>query len=85
MERKHLDAIGNPVVVGNKYGYTIENNGITDIRLGVAQHFTEKGYVTLEIYKSERQYTVDGERKLYEAVAKKSTVKPIKLFPVNEN
>ena len=44
----HNDALGQPVVIGATYGYTISSSGITDVVTGKAEKFTEKG-VTLRI------------------------------------
>lgn len=43
-----LDALGNPVVIGNRYGIATNTNGITRVVVGKILRETERG-VTLEV------------------------------------
>ena len=73
------DALGNPIIIGNRYGYSTDNSGWTRVVIGIAQKETKKG-VTLKV--------VEARRGLYddppEPVGTRQTVncKAMKLFPV---
>ncbi len=84
------DALGKEVVFGKTYGYSKDSNGITDIVICKPVKFTASGQVSVEILKRSRalwknipevlgELTVFGDKR-----AEKTSVKPIKLFPVNE-
>lgn len=78
------DALGNEIVIGECYGYTINQNGFTTVTVGVANNVTEKGQVTLNrFYKGRQLYNNqidDIDREI-----RKVSVKPINLFPVNRS
>lgn len=78
------DALGQDIVFGRSYGYTIEINGITTVRIGTAESVTPKGYITMLIKRSTTQYSVNGERHDNTDIdgIGKTSVKPIKLFPL---
>lgn len=38
----HRDALGNDIVIGQRYGYTTGNNGITRVVVGVVAKLTEQ-------------------------------------------
>ena len=76
-----LDALGNKIIFGRSYGYSTEQNGITEINIGIVESITPKGYVTILLKRRISQYTTNGER--HENLLEKRTfVKPIKLFPL---
>lgn len=76
-----LDALGNKIIFGRSYGYSTEQNGITEINIGIVESVTPKGYITILVKRRISQYTTNGER--HENLFKKRTfIKPIKLFPL---
>ena len=76
-----LDALGNEIIFGRLYGYSTDQNGITEINIGTVESVTPKGYITILVKRKILQYTVNGER--HENLLEKRTfVKPIKLFPL---
>lgn len=76
-----LDALGNKIIFGRSYGYSTEQNGITEINIGTVESITPKGYITILLKRRISQYTTNGER--HENLLEKRTfVKPIKLFPL---
>jgi len=78
------DALGGTIIIGNKYGYTTDSNGITTTSYGTALRETPTGLITIDIEYQVRAYGVGGNRT--ESLPQhmgKSSVKPIKLFPVN--
>ena len=76
-----LDALGNKIIFGRSYGYSTEQNGITEINIGTVESITTKRYITIILKRRISQYTTNGER--HEKKKKKRTfVKPIKLFPL---
>lgn len=78
------DALGRDIILGRSYGYTIEHNGITEVKIGTAESVTEKGYITILIKRVVTQYGVNGERadNINMEGFTKVSVKPIKLFPI---
>ena len=76
-----LDALGNEIIFGRLYGYSTDQNGITEINIGTVESVTPKGYITILLKRRISQYTTNGER--HENLLEKRTfVKPIKLFPL---
>ena len=76
-----LDALGNEIIFGRLYGYSTDQNGITEINIGTVESVTPKGYITILLKRRISQYTTTGER--HENLLEKRTfVKPIKLFPL---
>lgn len=75
------DALGNEIIIGDLYGYSVDSNGYTTSTVGKTLKFTESGKVTLETI------SCRGGIWLHEAeevsTSKKVSVKPAKLFPVN--
>ncbi|MCK9576241.1 MAG: hypothetical protein WC979_02235 [Candidatus Pacearchaeota archaeon] len=75
------DALGNEVIIGNAYGYSVDSSGITTSTVGIATNETKTG-VTLEVVKSLQGLWSD-KPKNHKVDKKKVTVKAMKLFPVN--
>lgn len=75
------DALGNEIVMGNKYGYSQSKNGFTLVRIGSASSLTQTGKVTLK--------NVEAKISLYDDELKTEehsdtlTCKPAMLFPVH--
>ena len=80
------DALGNEIVIGNKYGYSNSKNGHTTVKLGTARKFTPKGLLTLEVTKHTSAVYMNeaGVPKYAQEVGKTISVKPLMLFPVND-
>ena len=77
------DALGNDIVIGNFYGYSVARNGINTIHFGQAVRITPKGLVSLDV-----KYTKTGayEAADFSATPEKAiSVKPILIFPVDIN
>jgi hypothetical protein len=76
-----LDALGNEIIFGRNYGYSTDQSGITGINIGTVESVTPKGYITILVKRRISQYATNSER--YENLLEKRTsVKPIKLFPL---
>jgi hypothetical protein len=77
------DALGNDVIVGQVYGYSVDNNGNTSTTIGKAVKLTESGKYTLEVISTKSALWMDEAEPNKWRTAKKVSVKPAKLFPVN--
>jgi hypothetical protein len=76
------DALGNPIVVGEKYIYTLKSSGNFTVRTGIAKKINTKT-ITFEILSS--HYKFDGDRTLKESYPPaKAQVKPYALIPLVE-
>lgn len=77
---KH-DAIHQPIIIGQTYGYTTNQEGYVIVTVGKAVNITSHG-VTLE---RERSDVFSGERLLrtYDG-PRKVNVSSVKLFPIEE-
>ncbi len=70
-----LDALGNPVHLGKRYGYSTSANGIARTVLGIAIKITKDGNVTL--------YVENVDRFLYYTESSDTVIiRPYMLFPV---
>jgi hypothetical protein len=49
--KEYKDAFGNPIVLGQTYGYTQNSNGVTHTFYGEALRFTAKGYLSIKVEK----------------------------------
>ena len=79
-----FDALGNPIQIGGKYGYTTDQSGITEVNLGTALKVTPKGLVTIKVTSTTNQYAPTGTRScIVASTIKTVSVKPIKLFKIN--
>ena len=77
----HADALGVPIVFGQRYGFSSNKNGFTRVTIGEALNFTEKG-VTLKV-ESRIEAMYDNEPKEQDIKEnEKTTVRGINLFPV---
>ena len=76
----HKDALGNEIIIGNRYGYSIDNNGFTTVSVGIANNFNDRG-ISLKLESVVRGLWLDEpEKKNFKS--KSVTVKCMKLFPV---
>jgi len=77
------DALGNPVVMGNCYGYSQSTNGSSSVVIGEAVNETKTGITLRALSKLRSIYSDEGSS---QKIDKQSvTVKAIHLFPVNLN
>lgn len=80
MDTIKKDALGQPVLFGKIYGYSLDSSGIMRVVVGKALKATKQG-VTLEVISSKRAlYSHDFEPDT--DYAAKVNVKSGKLFPV---
>jgi len=85
----HHDALGDRIQIGKAYGWARNDNGLTQVTIGIAEKFTEKG-VTLKVISSKKGlYEYDPEPlpiggKSIDAVKEKVNVKGMILFPLPE-
>lgn len=77
------DALGNDIVAGNVYGYSVDNSGNTYTTIGKAVQLTPSGKCTLEVISSKHSLWMDEASETEWRTASKVSVKPAKLFPVN--
>lgn len=75
------DALNKEIIIGEKYGYSQNSNGITTIRIGTAEKFKE-GRVTLILTESKRAL-YNASPITEEMAATKINVKSNMLFPVS--
>lgn len=75
------DALGNEIVMGKSYGYTISSSGVTTVVIGVADSVTKTGKVSLVITKATR-YLYGEDPTPYSYDASKVAVYGCNLFPV---
>lgn len=75
------DALGNEIVFGGYYGYSLDSSGHTQITIGRALNFTKTGLLSLEVIKrSSGIYNYElKEDKIDKG---KASVKPSRLFPI---
>ena len=85
----HYDALGNIIEAGKKYGWATNDNGFTQVTIGIAESFTPKG-ITLKVvssrkglYDDDPKDQVIGGDSLF-AVKEKINIKGMRLFPINE-
>jgi hypothetical protein len=77
----HCDALGDTIIIGKKYGWSINNHGFTHVITGIAEKFTEKG-VTLKVLSSIRcLYDYDPEPI---KVKEKINIRGICIFPIDK-
>lgn len=75
------DALNNEIIIGNRYGYSRNQNGFTYIRVGIIINETPKGLVTMLVETSKTalyQNDLEDEKN----PSKKITIKSNMLFPV---
>jgi hypothetical protein len=76
MNHNELDALGNKLIIGNRYGYSQSHNGITRVVVGKLVK-ANKSNVTIEII-----YAHDGHNYKPESDIKKNvSVRSVILFP----
>ena len=76
------DALNREIIIGQTYGYSQNNNGITKIRIGVAEKYNE-GKVTLLVTEN-KTAAFNNTPKNWEKIGHKISVKSNILFPIKE-
>lgn len=83
MERiSHKDALGNEIIIGNRYGYSVDNNGFTTVSIGIASNFNDRG-ISLKLESVVKGLWSDEPVKK-NIKGNSVTVKCMKLFPVTD-
>lgn len=75
------DATGKQIEIGKMYGYSINRNGITHVKIGTALKLTSKGLLTINVLISEKAYNYSELSP--EKIEKNISVKPNLVFPVD--
>lgn len=83
IEEFDKDALGNPIVIGNIYGYASNHNGFTHIVVGKAKNVKKK--VSLEVISFKRSLYNHVPEDETQEHGKTITTRAINLFPVNLN
>lgn len=83
IEQFDKDALGNPIIIGNIYGYTSNNNGFTHIVVGIAKNVNKK--VSLEVINFKVALYNNEPEDETNRHTKTITTRAINLFPVNLN
>jgi hypothetical protein len=77
------DALGQDIIIGNYYGYSVDSNGVTTTTVGEAVKFTLSGKLTLNVLFSRKALWMhDAEN--HEHETKSVSVKPSKVFPISQ-
>lgn len=78
------DALGNEIIIGDYYGYSVDSNGVTTTTVGEALKFTPSGKLSIGVLFSRRGLWMDeAEDHIHDA--KSVSVKPSKLFPISQD
>lgn len=77
------DALRNPIIIGNKYGYSKNSSGYTHVVIGIAVRETKKG-ISLEVISTHNALYDDPLEDSTADSAKTTNVKSVCLFPVAE-
>lgn len=75
------DALGNLIIYGNRYGYSMSSNGITTVKIGIALLETKANMVQLEV-ESAATAVFTANIRPTTFTAKKISVKSNTLFPI---
>jgi len=81
-EVEQKDALGNNIILGDVYGYSVDSNGITTSTIGIAVSATPTGRIGLQVYSKRRGLWMD-EAEDKETHGNTVSVKSMKLFPVS--
>jgi hypothetical protein len=77
-----VDALGNPIKLGRTYGYSVDCNGITTTTTGIATSINDKSITLCVVSRLKGLYSDNPETDTL--TNKKVSVKPMKLFPLND-
>ena len=76
------DATGKEIVFGKKYGYSQNNNGVTSIRIGIAEKVTPSGLLKVKIITASKALYNDAPSPDEYLTRTEINVKANILFPV---
>lgn len=75
------DALGNPIIIGNRYGYTDLHNGIVKVATGIATEIKEQTVTLTEVQTVKGVFGVIKDS--FEPSKQNRHVYGCKLFPIN--
>ena len=81
-EVEQKDALGNNIILGEVYGYSVDSNGITTSTIGMAVHATPTGRIGLQVCSKRKGLWMDEAEEI-SAPDSMVSVKSMKLFPVS--
>ena len=76
------DALGNEMILGQKYGYTINSNGYIQVIKGIADSIGEKKVTLREVEEATGCY---GEPTEFKSITRKRSAYACNMFPIYEN
>lgn len=76
------DALNNKIIIGNRYGYSRNQNGFTYVRLGKIINSTPKGLVTMLLDSSKVALYNNELEEETNCIQLKISIKPNMLFPI---
>lgn len=78
------DALGNPIILGNLYGASRNQNGVTTITIGRAKNITSTGRITIEVVAHKHALY---EEKVKDVPLQRKSVNYLSsaVFPINEH
>lgn len=79
MDTCHKDALGNEIIIGQKYGCSHNHNGFSTVTIGVATSLSKNG-VMLKVFSCKRALYND-DAKTHE-IKESINTRGINLFPV---
>lgn len=83
MDKKHPeDALGQPIKLGAKYGYSINSSGVTTVVTGILEKVTEKK-VTLRV-ETRKRFLYGEPAELHFTSAGAVSLHPCHLFPIKD-
>jgi hypothetical protein len=78
------DALGNEIIIGDYYGYSVDSNGVTTTTVGEALKFTPSGKLSIAVLFSRKGlWMYEAENHSHDAIT--VSVKPSKLFPISQD
>lgn len=82
-DQNYLDALGQPIIIGDTYGYSDTSSGFTYVVIGKAKKITEKGFVTIQAILKKTQLYMN-EVEIDHKYGASCSVKPLKLFKIKD-
>ena len=79
---EQLDALGNPIIIGNLYGYSIRSKYDTHVIIGTVIKFTDTNRVTLKPTRKRVGFNIGGLVTEKKELPKSVSVQPLYLFPI---
>ena len=79
------DALGNEIIIGGKYGFSRNKNGLNIIKLGVVVGQTNTGFASLKIEKEFQSDYNEQPELMHFSNYEKVKIKSFMLFPISQN